>query len=75
MAVLGMMPFSGAGDAVKKGVITPAEALRYAMSVPGETVTMTGMEKPEILRQNLKRFGRCAVAHICNFITSQAAKF
>ena len=54
MAVLGMKPFSGAGDAVKKGVVTPEEALRYAMSIPGVTVTITGMEKPEILQQNLK---------------------
>jgi predicted aldo/keto reductase-like oxidoreductase len=54
MAVLGMKPYSGAGDPVKKGVITPEEALRYAMSVPGVTVTITGMEKPEILQQNLK---------------------
>jgi predicted aldo/keto reductase-like oxidoreductase len=54
IAVLGMKPFSGAGDPVKKGVVTPEEALRYAMSVPGVTVTITGMEKPEILQQNLK---------------------
>jgi predicted aldo/keto reductase-like oxidoreductase len=54
MAVLGMKPFSGAGDPVKKGALTPDEALRYAMSVPGVTVTITGMEKPDILQQNLK---------------------
>jgi hypothetical protein len=35
-------------------MFTPEEALRYAMSVPGVTVTITGMEKPEILRQNLQ---------------------
>ena len=35
-------------------LVTPEEALRYAMSVPGVTVTITGMEKPEILQQNLK---------------------
>lgn len=54
MAILGMKPFGGAGDPVKKGVLTPDEVLRYAMSVPGVTVTITGMEKPEILRQNLR---------------------
>lgn len=54
MAVLGMKPFSGAGDPVKKGVVTADEALRYAMSVPGVTVTISGMEKPEILQQNLR---------------------
>jgi predicted aldo/keto reductase-like oxidoreductase len=54
MAVLGMKPICGAGDPIKKGVLSPEEALRYAMSVPGVTVTITGMEKPEILRQNLR---------------------
>jgi hypothetical protein len=54
MAVLGMKPLCGAGDPVKKGVLTPEEALRYAMSVPGVTVTITGMDKPDVLRQNLR---------------------
>ncbi len=54
MAVLGMKPICGAGDPVKKGTLTAEEALRYAMSIPGVTVTITGMEKPEILRQNLQ---------------------
>jgi predicted aldo/keto reductase-like oxidoreductase len=54
MAVLGMKPLGGAGDPITKGVITADEGLRYAMSVPGVTVTITGMEKPEILAQNLK---------------------
>lgn len=54
MAVIGMKPFSGTADPVKKGVVTPEEALRYAMSVPGVTVTITGVEKPEILTQNLR---------------------
>jgi len=53
MAVLGMKPFSGTADPVKKGILTPEETLRYAMSVPGITVTITGVDKPEILRQNL----------------------
>jgi predicted aldo/keto reductase-like oxidoreductase len=54
MAILGMKPFGGAADPLKKGVVTAEEALRYAMSVPGVTVTITGMEKPEVLRQNLR---------------------
>jgi aryl-alcohol dehydrogenase-like predicted oxidoreductase len=53
IAALGMKPLSGHGDAVKKNVLTAAEALRYAMSLP-VTTTLTGMEKLEILRQNLK---------------------
>ncbi|HEY0793431.1 MAG TPA: aldo/keto reductase [Chthoniobacterales bacterium] len=52
IAVLGMKPFSGKGEPVKKGVLTPAEALRYAMSLP-VTTTITGMEKLDILNQNL----------------------
>ncbi len=54
MAVLGMKPLCGSGDPVKMGAVTAEEALRYAMSVPQVTVTITGMEKPEILQQNLK---------------------
>ena len=53
IAVLGMKPMSGAGDAIKNGDITADEALRYAMSLP-VTVTITGMDKPEVLRQNLR---------------------
>jgi aryl-alcohol dehydrogenase-like predicted oxidoreductase len=53
IAALGMKPLSGRGDAIKKGAITAEESLRYAMSLP-VTTTITGMEKPEILRQNLK---------------------
>ena len=54
MAVLGMKPFSGTADPVKKGAVTAEAALRYAMSVEGVTVTIAGMEKPEVLRQNLQ---------------------
>jgi len=48
-----MKPLSGHGDAIRKGAITAGESLRYAMSLP-VTTTVTGMEKPEILRQNLQ---------------------
>ena len=34
-------------------VVTPAEALRYAMSLP-VAVTISGMESPGVLRQNLE---------------------
>jgi hypothetical protein len=53
IAALGMKPLNGAADAIKKGVLTPAEALRYAMSLP-VTTTITGMDKPEVLQQNLE---------------------
>jgi aryl-alcohol dehydrogenase-like predicted oxidoreductase len=52
IAALGMKPLSGSGDPIVKGAITAAEALRYAMSLP-VTTTITGMDKPEILQQNL----------------------
>jgi uncharacterized protein len=53
MAALGMKPFSGHGDPILKGALTAEEALRYAMSLP-VTTTITGMEKPYVLQQNLK---------------------
>jgi predicted aldo/keto reductase-like oxidoreductase len=53
IAVLGMKPFSGKGNPIKKGVATADELLRYAMSLPVAT-TITGMEKPEVLHQNLR---------------------
>lgn len=52
IAALGMKPLQGHGDAIKKGAITAEDALRYAMSLP-VTTTITGMEKPDVLRQNL----------------------
>ena len=48
-----MKPLQGHGDAIKKGAITAEDALRYAMSLPVAT-TITGIDKPEILKQNLK---------------------
>jgi aryl-alcohol dehydrogenase-like predicted oxidoreductase len=53
IAALGMKPFSGHGEPVVNGVITADEALRYAMSLP-VTTTITGMEKPYVLQQNLR---------------------
>ena len=44
----------GTGDMIKKGAITAEEALRYAMSVPGVTTTISGMDKLEVLKKNLK---------------------
>jgi hypothetical protein len=53
IAALGMKPMQGHGDAIEKGAISAQDALRYAMSLP-VTTTITGMEKPEVLQQNLK---------------------
>jgi aryl-alcohol dehydrogenase-like predicted oxidoreductase len=54
MAVLGMKSMCGTSDPVKKGLIPAGEALRYAMSLPGVTVTISGMDKIEHLHDNLK---------------------
>ncbi len=54
IAVLGMKPLSGHGDAIKDGVITAEESLRYAMSLPGVTTTITGIDSLEVLHQNLQ---------------------
>jgi aryl-alcohol dehydrogenase-like predicted oxidoreductase len=52
IAALGMKSF-GAGEAVKHKAATPAEALRYAMSLP-VTTTISGMDSLRVLRQNVK---------------------
>lgn len=54
IAVLGMKPLSGHGDAIKHGVITAEESLRYAMGIPGVTTTITGIDSLEVLHQNLQ---------------------
>lgn len=53
IAPLGMKPLSGAGPAIKAGVLSAEESLRYAMSLPVAT-TITGMDKIEVVEQNLK---------------------
>jgi len=53
IAALGMKPLQGHGEAIQKGAVSAEEALRYAMSLP-VTTTITGIDKPEVLQQNLK---------------------
>jgi len=53
IAALGMKPINGTGDAVKKGVLSGDEALRYAMSLPVAT-TIAGVDKMEIMQHHLK---------------------
>jgi uncharacterized protein len=53
IAALGMKPICGHAEPVQQGVFTAEEMLRYAMSLP-VTTTITGVEKMEILEQNLK---------------------
>jgi uncharacterized protein len=52
IAALGMKSMGGEGDAVKKKVVTPQEALRYAMSLP-VTATISGIDSMPVLKQNL----------------------
>lgn len=53
IAPLGMKPMNGTAEAVTSGFITAEQMLRYAMSLP-VTTTITGVDSPEILKQNLK---------------------
>jgi uncharacterized protein len=54
LAVLGMKSMGGEGDAVAKRVVTAEEALRYAMSLPGVTTTISGIDSMRVLRQNVR---------------------
>jgi aryl-alcohol dehydrogenase-like predicted oxidoreductase len=53
IACLGMKPLGGTGEAIKRGIVTPQEMLRYAMSAPGVATTITGVESRERLDQAL----------------------
>jgi hypothetical protein len=47
-----MKSMGGSGELVSHGVVTAAEALSYAMSLP-VAVTISGMESIGVLQQNL----------------------
>ncbi|MDT5157383.1 MAG: hypothetical protein QOC99_3278 [Acidobacteriota bacterium] len=53
IAPLGMKSMCGEGTPVKKRVVKPEEALRYAMSLP-VAATVSGIDSLKILRQNLR---------------------
>jgi len=53
IAPIGMKSMGGEGLAIKKKVVTPQEALRYAMSLPVAT-TVSGIDSLKVLRQNLQ---------------------
>jgi aryl-alcohol dehydrogenase-like predicted oxidoreductase len=53
LTAIGMKSLTGAGDPVRRGVVTAEEALRYAMSVPGIATTVSGVDGLDILRQNV----------------------
>jgi hypothetical protein len=48
-----MKSLGGSGEMVRLGAITPAEALRYAMSLPVAT-TISGINSLDVLKQNLE---------------------
>jgi aryl-alcohol dehydrogenase-like predicted oxidoreductase len=54
MAVFSMKSMGGSGEAIVHGALTPTEALSYAMSVPGVSTTISGMDSRSVLDQNLQ---------------------
>jgi aryl-alcohol dehydrogenase-like predicted oxidoreductase len=54
MAVFSIKSMSGSGESIVRGALTPTEALSYAMSVPGVSTTVSGMNSVEVLDQNLE---------------------
>ncbi len=52
IAALGMKSMGGGGNAILAGVVTAAEALRYALSLPVAAV-VSGIDGLAVLRQNL----------------------
>jgi predicted aldo/keto reductase-like oxidoreductase len=54
MAVFSMKSMSGSGEPIVHGALTPTEALSYAMSVPGVSTTISGMDSMAVLDQNLE---------------------
>ena len=54
MAVFSVKSMSGSGESIVRGALTPTEALSYAMSVPGVSSTVSGMESMDVLDQNLE---------------------
>jgi aryl-alcohol dehydrogenase-like predicted oxidoreductase len=54
MAVFSMKSMGGSGESILHGALTPTEALSYAMSVPGVSTTISGMDSMGVLDQNLR---------------------
>ena len=52
IAVIGMKSFNGDARAIKAKVVTPSEALRYALSLPIATL-VSGIDSPKVLKQNV----------------------
>ena len=54
MAVFGMKSMGGSGEMISHGALTPTEALTFAMSLPGVSTTISGMDSMSVLDQNLE---------------------
>ena len=54
MAIFSMKSMGGSGEMIVHGALTPTEALSYAMSVPGVSTTISGMDSMGVLDQNLQ---------------------
>jgi len=54
MAVFGMKSMGGSGEMISNGALTPTEALSFAMSLPGVSTTISGMDSMGVLDQNLE---------------------
>ena len=54
MAVFGMKSMGGSGEMISHGALTPTEALTFAMSLPGVSTTISGMDSMGVLDQNLQ---------------------
>ena len=52
IAAIGMKSFNGDARAIKAKVVTPSDALRYALSLPIATM-VSGIDSPTILKQNV----------------------
>ena len=52
IAPIGMKSLGGNAAPVKQGIVTPQEAIRYAMSLP-IAVLVSGIDSPQVLQQNL----------------------
>jgi predicted aldo/keto reductase-like oxidoreductase len=52
ITAIGMKSMGGGGEPIKANAFTPAEALRYAMSLPVLT-TVSGMDSYDVFKQNL----------------------
>ncbi|HSN05448.1 MAG TPA: aldo/keto reductase [Nitrospira sp.] len=75
IAALAMKSLSGNAEAVKQGLVSPEEALRYVLSLPVASV-VSGIDSREVLKQNLsilRRFTPMTAAEMQTVRTRVAA--